>query len=115
MGAWRALMGWALLKPTPVHILIASRTSTKVDLVLAAILEIDPSIKMTFIQVDLSDHNSVRWAARQILASTRSKIDVVINSAGNMALKEYTVDKQGIEMQMLANHVGHFLLTNLQV
>ncbi|TGJ78770.1 hypothetical protein E0Z10_g9995 [Xylaria hypoxylon] len=103
----------ALAKASPAHILIASRTSAKVDPVLAEILKIDPSIKTTFIQIDLSDHDSVRRAAPQILASTESKIDVVINSAGNMALKEYTVDKQGIEMQMSANHVGHFLLTNL--
>ncbi|OTA97107.1 hypothetical protein M434DRAFT_8292 [Hypoxylon sp. CO27-5] len=69
----------------------------------------------TFVQVDLSDHESVRQAAKQILELTGSKIDVLINSAGNMALKEYTVDKQGIEMQLSANHIGHFLLTNLLV
>lgn len=43
----------------------------------------------------------------------RSIIDVLINSAGIMALKDYAVDRQGIEMQMSVNHIGHFLLTNL--
>ncbi|KAI0190346.1 hypothetical protein F4808DRAFT_402592 [Astrocystis sublimbata] len=108
-----ASIALALAKAAPAHILIASRTSAKVDPVLAAISEIDPSIKTTFVQVDLSDHDSVRRAATEIQAATGSKIDVMINSAGNMALKDYTVDKQGIEMQMSANHVGHFLLTNL--
>lgn len=30
-----------------------------------------------------------------------------------MALKDYQKSKDGIEMQLAANHVGHFLLTNL--
>ena len=99
-----------LAKASPAHVLIASRTAAKVESVLSAI---SGSVKATFVQVDLADHESVRHAAQEILAATGSKIDVLINSAGNMALKEYTVDKQGIEMQLSANHVGHFLLTNL--
>ncbi|KAL9632201.1 MAG: hypothetical protein Q9164_005466 [Protoblastenia rupestris] len=106
-------MATELAKASPAHILIASRTAAKIDPVLSAIRGIGPSVKATFVQMDLSDHDSVRRAAPEILAVTGSKLDVVINSAGNMALMEYTVDRQGIEMQMSANHVGHFLLTNL--
>lgn len=102
-----------LAKASPAHILIASRTAANVIPVLSAIHETDPSVQTTFVQVDLSDHDSVRRAAREILEATGSKIDVLINSAGNMALKEYTLDKQGIELQFSVNHVGHFLLTNL--
>ncbi|KAI1502379.1 NAD(P)-binding protein [Biscogniauxia marginata] len=105
----------SLARASPKHILIASRTAARVEPVLAAILELTPSVKTTFVQVDLSDHESVRRAATEILEATASKIDVLINSAGNMALKEYITDKQGIEMQLSANHVGHFLLTNLLV
>ncbi|KAI2639149.1 NAD(P)-binding protein [Hypomontagnella submonticulosa] len=107
-------MATSLAKAAPAHILIASRTGSKVDPVLAAIKEIDSSITTTFVQVDLSDHDSVRRASKEILAAA-PKIDVLINSAGVMAIKEFTVDKQGIEMQLSANHVGHFLLTNLLV
>lgn len=106
-------MAMTLARASPHHILIASRTATKAEPVLAAIREAYPSVKATFVPVDLSDHDSVRRAAKEILGATASKVDVLINSAGNMALKEYTVDKQGIEMQLSANHVGHFLLTNL--
>ncbi|KAK0671954.1 putative oxidoreductase [Cercophora samala] len=102
-----------LAKASPAHILIASRTAENVHPVISTIREKDPSIKTTFVQIDLSDHESVRRAAQEILAAAKSKIDVLINSAGNMALKNYTLDKQGIEMQMSVNHIGHFLLTNL--
>lgn len=108
-------MATSLARASPGHIVIASRTAAKVEPVLSAIREIDSSIKTTFVQVDLSDHDSVRRAAKEIIAVTASKIDVLINSAGNMAITEYTVDKQGIEMQLSGNHVGHFLLTNLLV
>ena len=106
-------MAIEIAKASPAHILIASRTAAKVDPVLSTIRGLNPSVKATFVGVDLSDHESVRHAASEILAATGTKIDVLINSAGNMALKEYTVDKQGLEMQLSANHVGHFLLTNL--
>ncbi|KAI0157973.1 NAD(P)-binding protein [Hypoxylon sp. FL1284] len=107
-------MATSLARGSPAHILIASRTAKKVEPVLKDIAEIDSSIKTTFVQVDLTDHDSVRRAAQEILAAA-PKIDVLINSAGIMAIKEYTVDKQGIELQLSANHVGHFLLTNLLV
>ncbi|XXH00879.1 hypothetical protein Hte_007230 [Hypoxylon texense] len=104
----------SLARGSPAHILVASRTAKKVEPVLKDIAEIDSSIKTTFVQVDLTDHESVRRAAKEILAAA-PKIDVLINSAGNMAIKEYTVDKQGIEIQLSANYIGHFLLTNLLV
>lgn len=102
-----------LAKASPGHLLIASRTAANVAPVLETISGIDASIKTSFVQVDLSDHASVRQAAQEILERTDGKIDVLVNSAGVMALKEYSVDKQGIEMQLSVNHVGHFLLTNL--
>ncbi|KAK2879559.1 hypothetical protein FQN49_000752 [Arthroderma sp. PD_2] len=106
-------MATLLAKASPKHVLIASRTAARVEPVISAIREIDPLVKTTFVQIDLSDHNSVRQAAGKILLATSSEIDVLINSAGNMAIQDYTVDKQGIEMQLSANHLGHFLLTNL--
>ena len=102
-----------LAKASPGHILIASRTASNVDPVLTAIRRIDPSTKTSFVQIDLSDHASVRRAGQEILEKTEGKINVLINSAGVMALKGYAVDKQGIEMQFSVNYVGHFLLTSI--
>ncbi|KAI4595536.1 hypothetical protein KJ359_006882 [Pestalotiopsis sp. 9143b] len=96
----------------PAHIIIASRTEEKVKPILSEILVIDSSIKTTFVQLDLTDRDSVRRAAEKI-RDVAPKIDVLINNAGIMAVQEYTKDKQGVELQLSANYLGHFLLTNL--
>lgn len=96
----------------PAHIIIASRTEEKVKGVLAEIAVIDSSVRTTFVQIDLTDRDSVRSAAEQIRA-VAPKIDVLINNAGIMAVQEYKTDKHGVELQLSANYLGHFLLTNL--
>lgn len=94
--------------------MIASRSFSKVEPVIQTIKSTDRSIKTSFVQVDLSDHVSVRKAAAEILEAAPG-IDVLIKSVGNMAIKDYTLDKRAIEMQVSVNHVGYFPLTNLLV
>ncbi len=57
---------------------------------------------------DLSEPASVQQAVRDI-AATGHRIDAIIANAGIMALPERQV-KYGVELQMLTNHVGHFIL-----
>jgi len=109
-------MATYLAQGSPAHIVIASRTASKVEPVVAKIREIDSGIKTIFVQVDVTDHSSVRRAAGEILEATKEKgIDVLVHTAGAMAIKNYTLDKQGIEYQLSTNHVGGFLLVNLLV
>jgi len=67
--------------------------------------------KVDLVQMDLSDLSSVRAAAAEI-RKKYSKIDGLINNAGIMQPPQSkTVD--GFDLQMAANHLGHFLLAGL--
>ena len=65
----------------------------------------------TPLSCELSDLVSVKRCADQIIAMD-IPIDVVICNAGIMALPELTL-KDGLELQFLTNHMGHFLLVHL--
>ncbi|MEM6930354.1 MAG: SDR family NAD(P)-dependent oxidoreductase, partial [Myxococcota bacterium] len=56
---------------------------------------------------DLSEPASVQQAVRTIV-STGHEVDGIIANAGIMAIPTREV-KHGIELQMLTNHVGHFM------
>ncbi|RYP73965.1 hypothetical protein DL771_003276 [Monosporascus sp. 5C6A] len=109
IGGYTAL---ALSKAGPAHVVVVSRNPATVQPVLDEIKATAPNVRTTFVRCDLSDQDSVRGAAAQILEATPA-IDVLINNAGVMGMKEYTVDRRGNEMQFSANHIGHFMLTNL--
>jgi NAD(P)-dependent dehydrogenase (short-subunit alcohol dehydrogenase family) len=58
--------------------------------------------------LDLSDLASIRGFAER----SQGDLDVLINNAGVMATPE-TRTKDGFELQIGTNHLGHFALTNL--
>ncbi|KAK7935063.1 Short-chain dehydrogenase TIC 32 [Apiospora marii] len=104
----------ALSREAPAHILLVSRNQAKVNPVIAEIAATSPGVQVTFVPCELSDFASVRRAAAAILANAAvPRIDVVLNNAGVMAIKDFTLDPQGHELTLSSNHLGHFLLTNL--
>ena len=66
--------------------------------------------KVTFIYCDLTDMESVVLAAKSIGEKT-SSLDVLINNAGGI-FQNKEITKDGFEMGLAANHLGHFLLTH---
>lgn len=113
-GGLGAKFATILAKFSPAQIILVSRSKSKVDPVVDEIKSVNSGISVKFVPCELSDQDSVRSAADTILSDSEiKKIDVVVNNAGVMAILEYQVDKQGNEMQLSANHIGHFLLTNL--
>ena len=59
-------------------------------------------------RLDLADLDSVR----EFASGLKGDLDVLINNAGVMATPE-TRTKDGFELQIGTNHLGHFALTNL--
>ncbi|KAJ5756960.1 uncharacterized protein N7511_007142 [Penicillium nucicola] len=112
-GGIGAHVALCLAAAHPAEILLLGRSQDKIDPVIKEIQAISPATKVKFIKVDLASSDSVRAAAKEV-ASTVSKIDVLINNAGIMAPK-YSITSDNVESQFGANYVGHFLLTNLLV
>ncbi|KAJ3411021.1 hypothetical protein HDV05_002886 [Chytridiales sp. JEL 0842] len=69
-------------------------------------------LKVRYMECDLSSLASVRRFAEEFKA-LGLPIHVLMNNAGIMAPPEFQTSKDGIEMQMASNHLGHFYLTSL--
>ncbi|KAK5991686.1 Short-chain dehydrogenase TIC 32 [Cladobotryum mycophilum] len=107
-----AATAFAIASQQPERLILASRTKKNIDAVVADIKSSFPSASIDELLLDLSSLKSVRAAAANL--NTRiTKLDILINNAGIMALPTRQLSEDGIEMQFATNHVGHFLFTNL--
>ncbi|KAL1488064.1 hypothetical protein ABEB36_015432 [Hypothenemus hampei] len=61
---------------------------------------------------DLASLESIRHFVK-LFKSEENGLDVLINNAGVMRTPQGSKTKEGFEMQLGVNHLGHFLLTNL--
>ena len=92
-------------------IYIACRDIQRGEAALKEIRKISGSDKVHFLQLDLASLDSVREFSRKF-HELESQLHILINNAGIMACaKDKT--KDGFELQLGTNHLGHFLLTNL--
>lgn len=88
----------------PSHIYLAARTPSKGEAAVAAIKEMSPTTKVTFLPLDLSSFESVSTAAQDFISKS-DRLDVLINNAGIMAVPK-GVTKEGYEVQLGTNHMG---------
>ncbi|CAN9283350.1 unnamed protein product [Alternaria alternata] len=112
-GGLGATVALALASAKPSTIVLLGRTESKVSPVIKEISKISPTTKAHFVAIDLLSLSSVRTAAVSVAALV-PKIDVLLNNAGIMGTK-LARTPGGVESQFAANHIGHFLLTNLLV
>lgn len=106
----------SIIQHSPKLLIIAGRNKDKLQKTKSAIEEkiIDKTSKVECLILDLSDQEQIRKSANEAIQRFKTeKIDVLINSAGVMAVKEFRTTVQDIEMQFGINHIGHFLFTNL--
>ncbi|MGA8160859.1 MAG: oxidoreductase [Acidobacteriaceae bacterium] len=93
-------------------VILACRSRDKGESARARILTAVPAAQLEIADLDLASLISVRGAAQQFLAGGRA-LDLLINNAGIMALRQRRVTPDGFELQLGTNHFGHFALTGL--
>jgi len=100
-----------ILAQKKATVIMAVRNTSKAEKVVQKIKKIVPKAQMDIIEMDLSSIVSVKYFAAQVLKNYE-RLDVLINNAGIMACP-YDKTKEGNEIQMGTNHLGHFALTGL--
>jgi NAD(P)-dependent dehydrogenase (short-subunit alcohol dehydrogenase family) len=90
-------------------VIVACRDEAKATAAMKSIQERAPAARLEFQILDLADLGSVQMFAQRFLAGHR-RLDILCNNAGVMALPERRT-KDGFEMQIGTNHLGHFALT----
>lgn len=93
-------------------VLVAARNREKglaaVDRIAAEV----PADRVELVALDLADLSSVRALAAE-LTGRLSRLDLLLNNAGVMAVPMRRTTAQGFELQFGTNHLGHFALTGL--
>ncbi|KAF5025087.1 hypothetical protein F66182_2856 [Fusarium sp. NRRL 66182] len=97
------------LSLTGARLFLTARDLNKAQDALQGIL--DPS-RMELVQMDQASLESVRAAAKQILAKT-DKINILVENAGVMGVQKLEYTKDGHETQFGTNHLSHFLFFEL--
>ena len=90
-------------------VIIAVRNPEKGKNAINKIKEQNENADVKVMQVDFSDLDSVKTFVKEY-TSNFDKLDILINNAGVM-IPPYSKTKDGFELQMGTNHLGHFSLT----
>lgn len=91
------------------RLIVLARNATKVESLCTELLQHYPDAVIEPVIADLSDLDSVKVASDKILSSFKS-IDTLLNNAGGI-VPTHQLSRQGYEMTLASNHIGHFLLT----
>lgn len=93
---------------------LAARSKERTDAVLSWIRESHPDSKgrLEFLYVELADLESIKPAAQEFLAKEK-RLDVLFNNAGVMIPPQGSKTKQGYELQLGTNCLGHYTFTKL--
>ncbi|MGP0175124.1 SDR family oxidoreductase [Pseudomonas sp. NCHU5208] len=94
------------------QVIIAARNAQRGAESLERIRAQVPDARLRFEQVDLADLASVRNLAQR-LNDENDALDVLINNAAIMAPPQRGVSRDGFELQLATNFLGHFALTGL--
>ncbi len=93
------------------HVIIACRSIEKGKKAIKNIQNtLNKSVSLETIPLELTDINSIKKFA-EVFLKRHKQLNILINNAGVVNLKEYQLTVTGLEMHMATNHFGHFALT----
>jgi NAD(P)-dependent dehydrogenase (short-subunit alcohol dehydrogenase family) len=92
------------------HVTLACRDEARGETALKRIQAQLSSDHADLALLDLADLDSVQKCAEAYLARGNG-LDILVNNAGVMALPRRHTTRQGFELQIGTNHLGHFALT----
>jgi NAD(P)-dependent dehydrogenase (short-subunit alcohol dehydrogenase family) len=93
------------------HVLLGARNEAKGNDAVAEVRRFSTTGSVELLLIDLASQSSIRSAANAV-SSAYSRIDLLINNAGLMAMPEQATE-DGFESQFGVNHLGHWSLTAL--
>lgn len=93
---------------------LAARSKERANAAISWIRESHPDSKgrLEFIYLELADLESIKPAAEEFL-SKEKRLDVLFNNAGVMVPPQGSKTKQGYELQLGTNCLGHYAFTKL--
>ncbi|KXJ87965.1 short-chain dehydrogenase, partial [Microdochium bolleyi] len=111
-GVGKELVG--ILYGSNAKIYIATRSQSRCKTAMDEIRAAHPHSRgeLVFLSLQLDDLTTIKATAEQFL-SKESRLDVLWNNAGVMEPPAGSMTKQGYELQLGTNVLGHFLLTEL--
>lgn len=98
----------AALLDLGAHVIMACRSKERGQAALTELMTV-PGRQLGLMQLDLADLASVARFADDFTRQY-GRLDVLINNAGVLG-RHHTLTKDGFELQLQTNYLGHFLLT----
>ena len=92
-----------------VQVVMACRNQSKAEAAQKEVVAANPGAKVEVMPLDNADLSSVK-AFADTYKSKYDRLDILFNNAGVMAIPR-KLTKDGFEMQLGTNHLGHFALT----
>ncbi|MDD7795554.1 SDR family oxidoreductase [Clostridium sp. 'White wine YQ'] len=92
------------------EVIMAGRNRDKGEEAIRRINKINPAGSICFEELDLADLSSIREFGERI-KEQRKSLDILVNNAAVMNPPKRIVTKDGFELQMGTNYLGHFALT----